>query len=160
MKELTCCFSGHRVLESPRKVAKLLIPEIENLISKGVIYFCCGGALGFDTLAAETVIKLRKKHKSIKLILILPCYNQDRYWDNEEKHTYKKIKAGADEVIYTSEAYYKGCMMKRNRELIDGSKYLVCYLRKLTGGTAYTVSYATRKDLEIINLADKKNKNK
>ena len=44
-------------------------------------------------------------------------------------------------------------MHKRNRHLVDNSSVCVCYLNKENGGTAYTVRYAGKKGLEIINLA-------
>ena len=43
-------------------------------------------------------------------------------------------------------------MHKRNRHLVDNSSVCVCYLNKENGGTAYTVDYAGKKGLEIINL--------
>ena len=46
----------------------------------------------------------------------------------------------------------QGCMHKRNRHLVDNSSVCVCYLNKENGGTAYTVDYAGKKGLEIINL--------
>ena len=66
---------------------------------------------------------------------------------------YERIKALADKVVYTSQEYTKGCMHKRNRHLVDHSSVCVCYLTKKDGGTAYTVDYAERQGLEVINLA-------
>ncbi len=62
MRSKTCCFTGHRVIlpNDYGKIKKELYNTIVNLIDKGVIYFGCGGALGFDTLAAETIIELKK----------------------------------------------------------------------------------------------------
>ena len=57
----TCCFTGHRRIP-PEAVAPLrerLEAEIESLIRQGVRYFGAGGALGFDTLAAEAVLDLK-----------------------------------------------------------------------------------------------------
>ena len=56
-------------------------------------------------------------------------------------------------MVYTSQEYTKGCMHKRNRHLVDHSSVCVCYLTKKDGGTAYTVDYAERQGLEVINLA-------
>ena len=57
LREKTCCFTGHR--DIPARVLPLLSAELEQavlgLASEGVRYFGTGGALGFDTLAAETV---------------------------------------------------------------------------------------------------------
>lgn len=44
-------------------------------------------------------------------------------------------------------------MQKRNRHLVDNSSACICYLTKPTGGTAYTVNYASEHGLMIINIA-------
>lgn len=56
-------------------------------------------------------------------------------------------------MVYTAQQYTKGCMHKRNRHLVDNSSVCVCYLNRESGGTAYTVNYAKKNGLEIINLA-------
>ena len=48
--------------------------------------------------------------------------------------------------------YTDDCMLARNRHLIGGSAYLICYLREQHGGTAYTVDYANRQGIQIIRL--------
>ena len=155
MKERTCCFTGHR--DIPRgeyEVIKRRTEEaVERLIEKGVVYFGAGGALGFDTLAAEVVLEAKKKHPEVKLILILPCIDQDRLWGNEDKRIYANIKVQSDKIVYTSEKYTRGCMHKRNRHLVDNSAYCICYLTKNEGGTFYTVNYAKDANLTIINVA-------
>ena len=45
----------------------------------GVNTFIDGGALGFDTIAAETVIEMREKYQNIKLVMYLPCYGPVSY---------------------------------------------------------------------------------
>ena len=52
-----------------------------------------------------------------------------------------------------SEAYTQGCMHRRNRHLVDHSSVCICYLTGSSGGTAYTVNYARKQGLEIINIA-------
>lgn len=126
---------------------------IIQLIENGYVCFCAGGALGFDMLAAQTVIKLKMMYPYIKLILILPCKNQAEYWKKEDKVIYEDIKAKSYKVIYTSKVYYRGCMHKRNRYLVDNSICCICYLTRETGGTAYTVHYAKEKMLTIYNVA-------
>ena len=54
---------------------------------------------------------------------------------------------------YVSREYTPDCMHRRNRHLVDHSGTCICYLTKTSGGTAYTVDYARRKRLRIINLA-------
>lgn len=153
--EKTCCFSGHRKIppQQVQSVVERLEKVLIQLIEDGFSSFCAGGALGFDSLASLTVLKLKKRFPSIKLILVLPCRSQTRGWRREDIETYEEIKAAADEVKYTSEAYTRGCMHLRNRYLADHSSVCVCYLTQSSGGTAYTVNYAKKKRLSIINLA-------
>lgn len=153
-KNLTCCFTGHRKIpqEIYRQIEKCLECEIEKLILKGVIYYGSGGALGFDTLCATTILKLRKKYPKIKLILVLPCNEQTKGWNCCDVRRYEYIKSQADKVVILSKSYYRGCMHTRNRHLVDNSAYCICYLTKSTGGTAYTVEYAESHGLTIFNI--------
>lgn len=155
MRNKTCCFTGHRELPfwERSKIAARLERTIIDLISQDVRFYGAGGALGFDTLAAQTVLKLKKKYPNIKLILVLPCLTQTRGWPARDVEEYERIKAQADKVVYTSQEYTKGCMFKRNRHMVDNSSVCICYLTKEAGGTAYTVAYAKSKKLNVINLA-------
>lgn len=156
MRSNTCCFSGHRAFteEDISKIRERLDIEIVNLIEQGYSYFCVGGALGFDTLAALTVLNEKNNYPYIKLILVLPCQAQSKYWNKCDQKIYENIKSKADEIIYTSERYYRGCMHKRNRQLVDCSSACICYLNKSSGGTAYTVVYAKKCGINIVNVAD------
>ena len=157
MREKTCCFTGHRQLppEEQAEIANRLERVITDLYQKGVRYYGAGGALGFDALASQTVIRLRESYPGMKLILVLPCLTQTRGWRPEDIAEYERIKAQADKVVYTSLEYTKGCMFKRNRHLVDNSGVCACYLTKGSGGTAYTVNYAKKQGLKVVNIAIK-----
>lgn len=135
-------------------VKKRLEKVIEESIQTGYLYFGAGGALGFDTLAANTVIKLRAKYPDIKLILVLPCKTQTRGWKQSDIEEYERIIKAADKVVYTSENYFSGCMHKRNRHLVNNSSLCICYLTEDKGGTYYTVNYARQSKLSVVNIAD------
>lgn len=155
MRSKTVCFTGHRELPADDlpEISKRLENTLATLIEQGYRYFSAGGALGFDTLAAQTVLRLRERYPQIRLILVLPCRSQTRGWPQADIDIYEEIKRRADKVTYTSENYFRGCMQKRNRHLVDNSSICICYLTKPTGGTAYTVNYARRMGLRIINIA-------
>ena len=157
MRNRTVCFTGHRKMppEQLKEITRRLKDTITDLIGHGYLYFGAGGALGFDTLAAQTVLELKKTYPQIKLILVLPCETQTRGWESCDVATFEEIKAQADKVVYTSKEYTRGCMHKRNRHLVDNSSVCICYLTEKTGGTAYTVEYAKRKNLLVINVAEK-----
>ena len=152
MKNLTCCFTGHRDIKSEDvpEIKKNIWAEIEKLIKRGILYYGCGGAIGFDTLAAETVLEMKEKYNNIRLILVLPCEDQSDGWNSENRMKYENIMKKADKVIYTSDKYYRGCMQKRNRHLVDHSCVCIAYVRKSRGGSAYTLKYANENGLEII----------
>ena len=155
MKERTACFTGHRTIPflQRRKIEKRTEEALIEAIKQGYRFFGAGGAFGFDTLAAQTVLRLRKTYPQIKLILVLPCLSQTRGWRPEDIAEYERIKAAADKVVYTSQEYTRDCMFKRNRHLVDNSSLCIAYLTENTGGTAYTVDYARFKGLIIKNVA-------
>ena len=157
MKEQTCCFTGHRKIPLNERAAiqERLESEIVELVRQGVRYFGAGGALGFDTMAAQAVIRLRPALPHIRLILVLPCKNQTMGWKEADIKIYNRIREEADKVVYTSEGYYEGCMRKRNRHLVDSSRFCVCYLTGAAGGAAYTAGYAADQGLFVINIACK-----
>ena len=154
-KSITCCFSGHRKIPKDNYafIQSNLRTAVVNNIEKGYRFFETGGALGFDTLAAQTILELKENYSQIKLILILPCITQTKSWLKDDIYEYERIKELADEVIYTSKEYTKGCMHIRNRYLVDHSSLCICYLTESKGGTAYTVKYAESKGVRVINIA-------
>lgn len=151
----TCCFTGHRQLpsEEQAEIANKLERVIAVLYQKGIRYYGAGGALGFDALAAQTVLNLRESYPGMKLILVLPGLTQTRGWRSEDVAEYERIKELADKIVYTSQQYTRNCMHKRNRHLVDHSGVCICYLTKDSGGNAYTVKYARKQELNVFNIA-------
>jgi len=129
---------------------------IASLIERGYRFFGVGGALGFDTMAAQTVLIMKNRYPHIRLILVLPCLSQAKKWGKYDQAVYESIKEQADKVVYVSHEYTRDCMHRRNRHLVDNSSACICYLTEMTGGTAYTVSYARKRGLEVINIAQER----
>ncbi len=73
---------------------------IISLIHSGYLYFGAGGALGFDTLCAKIVLRLRQSYPAIKLILVLPCVSQADRWPAADIAVYREIMEQADKVVY------------------------------------------------------------
>lgn len=150
------CFTGHRHIINKEKLQNRLTATIEQLISDGVTDFYAGGAIGFDTLAANTVLLLREKYPHIKLHLILPCCKSDQTakWTAEQIAEYDKILSAADSTEYICEKYYYGCMKTRNARLVELADCCVCYYdsKNSASGTGQTVRMAERKKIHITNL--------
>lgn len=148
--DTTCFFTGHREIspESYNHIYQLVLYHIQNLYKQGITDFVCGGALGFDTLAANAVIEA-KQTLDIRLHLVLPHADQSKAFTDEQKFEYERIMHYADSIEVLFEHYVRGCMHQRNRKLVDKSCCGIAFCNKTTGGSAYTVKYAISKNLPI-----------
>ena len=66
-KSITCCFSGHRKIPKDNYafIQSNLRTAVVNNIEKGYRFFETGGALGFDTMAAQTILELKEIYSQI-----------------------------------------------------------------------------------------------
>lgn len=155
MEQVTCCFTGHRILsrEDIQRIRPRLAQAVDAMIRRGVTTFISGGALGFDQMAALEVLSRRDEgHAPIRLIIAQPCRSQAARWTAEQRRNYEQILARADEVVCLAETYYNGCMQARNRWMVEHAAYVIACMARLKGGTAQTVSYALKKDRQVLNL--------
>lgn len=152
MSSKICMFTGHRRIDAqditalPGAIDTLL----EKLINGGYTDFRCGGAQGFDTIAALKVLEKKKLYPQIKLHLFLPCADQADAWSAHAQAVYRTVIERADSVRYMVQSYTHGCMHARNRAMVDGSDLCVAYCTSSRGGTAYTVEYARKKNVDLI----------
>lgn len=156
-----CAFTGHRPQSLPwgfnesdprcQKLQQLLGAQISSLADRGLTDFLSGMALGVDTWAAQALLLLRQKKPGLKLHCILPCPNQSDRWPAAARQCYKNILDQADSVIYSSSIYHKGCMLERNRFLVENANFLLAvYNGWPYGGTAATLRYAQSLGRKII----------
>ena len=155
----SCFFTGHRILgdcNNRNRIYEALVNETERLVEEcGVDTFICGGAIGFDALAAKAVIYLKEKNPDVKLKLYIPCYNHFFKWSYKDKAVWRYISTYTDESIYiTAGPYEDGCMKKRNYAMVDDAYYCLAYCIKSVSGTGSTLRYAELKNCKINNIAD------
>ena len=125
------------------------------IIRYDVKNFIAGGARGFDTLAAEAVIKIREKYPHIKLYLYLPCYGQEKFWTNLQKYRYRLIISQADSYIYVTEGEYtEKCMMLRNKKMTEDSSFCIAFCILSSSGTGATLRNANFAGIKVYNIAD------
>ncbi len=153
------CFTGHRTIaEEKEKLSARLYALLERFVTEQkVTDFYTGGAVGWDALAALTVLKLRESYPEVKLHLVLPCpfEEQSAKWKEAQKTEYLHIFGLADSVEQVSDRYYNGCMKARNARLVElASDYCICYWnpKDFRSGTGQTVRMAQKKGIEVINL--------
>ena len=133
------CFTGHRTIaEDKETLSARLYALLERLVTEQkVTDFYTGGAVGWDALAALTVLKLRESYPEVKLHLVLPCPFEEQTKE------------------FTSEHLGKNAMKIRNARLVElASDYCICYWnpKHYRSGTGQTVRMAQKKGIEVINL--------
>ncbi len=158
-----CCFTGYRPSKFPFPLSKdnreyiefenALTSTVLSLFEDGCATFISGAAMGFDIIAAETVLDLRKGSKyPVKLICAVPFKAQSDTFTDEWKARYNAVLAAADQIVYTSENYHKDCYGVRNRYMVDNSDYVLTWFDGAKGGTHNTILYALKNEKRVINL--------
>lgn len=153
----TCCLTGHRQLPTdPDQLYALyesLRCTIVRLVGEQIDQFYVGGALGFDTLAAMTVLEMKARFPQIRLLLAVPYPGQSSRWNSTGRRMYDQIRDHADQVEIISPTYTADCMKKRNYHMVRHSCVCVYYLvNPIRSGTAQTVHYANRQGCRMIDL--------
>lgn len=162
----TCCFTGHRPNKfpwgydesDPRCIhyKQQLRDIIVNLYKDGINWFIVGGAVGFDTWAAEIIIDLKKEHKDIILEVAIPCRTQDSLWPKKSKDRYKNIIDNAQKLTIISHEYTDSCMQQRNEYMLKKSSVVVAgIIEGVRGGTFNTIKKARALNKKIIVVGEK-----
>ena len=154
-KMTACAFTGHRSIkeEHAQTVAQRLVRAIEYCYKEGVRAFFCGGAVGFDMLAAREVLRFRIYHPEVRLNMLLPCPEQDKKWSSTDRENYAFLLKNADSVEYVSDTYTPDCMKRRNRRLSEECDVLVAYLFRPRSGAGQTVRMAKELGKTVYNLS-------
>lgn len=143
--------------ESPPDCIRLrqrLVDEICRHLDMGVSVFITGMALGIDQWAAELILMAKRDRPcdSIELWCAIPYDKQAAAWTDRERARYHAILNQADYIDYVSHQYYDGCLIVRNRFMIDNATHLIAVYDGQKGGTRYTVNYAKQKGLNLTIL--------
>ncbi|MBO6229727.1 MAG: DUF1273 family protein [Ruminiclostridium sp.] len=151
----TCCFTGHRIIKITPELVQRLRDAIVDVIGKGVTEFYDGGAIGFDMLAAETVMELKAEYPDIKLHMVLPCPSDEQIkgWNKSQIARYEQIMQAADSVTVVSDHFTRECMKQRNERLVELADCCICYCTNPRSGTGQTVRMARDKGIDVINLS-------
>ncbi|MBQ7737758.1 MAG: DUF1273 family protein [Oscillospiraceae bacterium] len=162
MRQPACTFTGHRASKLPwgydesdprcLDLKQRIYDTAEAVYSAGFTRFICGMAEGCDLYFCEAVLRLREEHPEITVEAAVPFAGQSDLWPDRQRKRYQRLLEACDERTVLQEEYSPGCMMKRNRYMIDRADLLIaCYDGK-TGGTLNTMRYALEKNMQIIHL--------
>lgn len=149
-----CSFTGHRAIEPHHRdgMGELLGRAIAYVYSEGCRDFYVGGALGFDTYAAQQLLLFRMSHPDVRLNLVLPCRDQADKWGRAQADMYDYLLSQASTVEYVSDLYTRGCMQKRNMRLAELCDVMVAYVGHSRSGASQTARMATELGKRVYNL--------
>ena len=95
-----CIFTGHRALPGDLlPLRQALRRKILQLAADGFTRFASGGAAGFDLLAAELILELRRQVPELELHMILPCKGQDRTYSVGDRVRYRRVLESAGYTV-------------------------------------------------------------
>ena len=115
--------------------------------------FLCGMARGCDMYFAEAVLAARETFPQIRLTAMIPCPTQPDAWPQAERARYARLLAACDAVCVLEPVYSDGCMLRRNRAMVDAAERVITvYDGGAAGGTAAAVRYAQRRGRELVRL--------
>ena len=162
VEKLSCAFSGHRPEklpwggdESDPRCLALKIQmekELRRLCEKNVGHFICGMARGTDLYFLEILLKLRNEF-NFTIEAAIPCPRQELLWPQQEQQRFLHLIGQVDSVFCCEERYSEGCMLRRNRYMVDRADILLTvYDGTPRSGTGATVAYAKQREIEVIPL--------
>lgn len=161
-RETTCSFTGHRPEKLPWRgdesdprclaLKERLAAAVEDAYDKGMRHFLCGMARGADFYFCDAVLELRERRSGVTLEAVIPCEEQAARWSERERERWFSLVERCDGETMLQHHYDKGCMLRRNRYLVDHSSMLIAVYDGMLGGTVYTLSYAMKRGLETVIL--------
>ena len=109
-------------------------------------------ANGCDLYFLEAVLRLRRTHPDVTVEAAIPYEGQADHWREPLRRRYVQLLGQCDYQTLVQSAYTSGCMMRRNRYMVDHARILIAAYTGAAGGTQRTLLYALRRGLEIIEI--------
>ena len=161
-RQESCCFTGHRPAKLPWRYDESdprclalkgrIRDAVEIAYDQGYRHFLCGMAQGCDLYFCEAVLALRKNCPDVTLEAAIPCPTQADSWPAAQRGRYARLLEACDYETMVSAQYSSSCMLRRDRYMVDHASLLIAAFDGSTGGTRYTVEYALKRGLSIVDL--------
>ncbi len=155
-------FSGHRPHRLPwgfreedprcRALKARLAEALAQILAAGPAVLLCGMARGCDTYFAEAALALLAADCRSELWAVLPCAGQADGWPAADRRRYRALCRASSRVLLLQEAYSEGCMLRRNRWMLDHADRLLTVYDGGGGGTGWMVREAARRGLPTVAL--------
>lgn len=161
-RQSACCFTGHRPGKLPwgydeeaagcLALKRRIADAVETAYEEGYRHFLCGMALGCDLYFCECVLDLRARYPDVTVEAAIPCPSQADAWPAKQRVRYAALVAACDFETMVSQRYTASCMQRRDRYMVDHASLLIAAFDGTPGGTRYTVEYALRRGIQVVDL--------
>ena len=155
----SCAFTGHRPEKlpwgddesDPRCLAlrRRIADALERAYDEGFRHFLCGMAQGCDLYFCEEVQNLKRVRDGVTLEAALPYADHASRWKSPQREKYLELLEGCNNIKVVTPLYSPGCMLTRDRYLVDHASLLLAAYNGAPGGTKYTVEYALKRGAEV-----------
>ena len=148
----TVCFFGHRRILNQLPIDRKLEEVIANLLQKhNYVEFLVGRDGDFDQMVSSAIRRCQREHghANSSHVWVMP-YITSFFRDNEEA-----CYAYYDEIEIcekSSGAHFKSAFQVRNKNMVDRSDLVICYVETNEGGAYQTMQYAIQQGKEYLNL--------
>ena len=123
---------------------------LEDAYAAGCRHFLCGMAQGADLYFGEAVLSLRDRRPDVTLEAAIPYLDQAKNWPQADQDRRQAILDQCDYETVVSHFYSRGCLLRRNRYMVDRSCRLIAVYDGIPqGGTFQTLAYAMQKGIAI-----------
>lgn len=153
----TVSFFGHRELNESLTVEKRLDQIIEYFIkNKAHIEFLVGREGEFDMLVSSCIYRSDKRFAAgnITHVLVLP---QERPEFSRNMDSLLKYYSKVEICDGSRMSYMKTAVRIRNRDMIDRSDLVVCYVKDKQDIAYEAIQYAVSRHKKVINIANDQN---
>ena len=154
---MVLAFAGHRPEKLPwgsdesdprcDALKRQIFDAVRTAAGEGYDTFLCGMARGCDFYFAEAVIA-----QGLRLEAWLPCPSQADRWSEEDQRRYTALLMDCAAVYMTEPEYSQGCMLRRNRKMVDDADGLLTVYDGSPGGTGAAIDYARKRGKRITGL--------
>lgn len=154
---MVLAFAGHRPEKLPwgsdesdprcDALKRQIVEAVRTAAEEGYDTFLCGMARGCDFYFAEAVLS-----QGLRLEAYLPCPSQADRWSEADRSRYTALLMDCAAVYMTEPEYSQGCMLRRNRKMVDDADGLLTVYDGSPGGTGAAIDYARKRGKRVIGL--------
>lgn len=148
----TVSFFGHREIDRIFEVEERIYEIVCDLLrTKEYVVFLVGRDGEFDQRAAAAVRRAKRniREDNSELTWVM-AYPMAEYRNNQKE--YEDFYDNIELCEASAKAHPKSAIQIRNRDMIDRSDLVICYIDHKSGGAYQSVRYALKKQKVVSNL--------